>query len=1317
MTETTIARGAPRSLLTFLRKGRAGGAASTGQPPSGRKARFWNVKRAIAVAMMLLIPLVGIFGATAANAKEDEGVMKFAFYKIASSTTAFFSTVQDPDSKINGFSDSWKSVLEDPGSAGSMLGYADPSFSSVSGWLASGLSGSSDAIGYDTLLIQREDDSGSTHASATYRGMVDYAYFGAALKGMGLDGTSTGLSLGFMNVFSGGVVMLLYILSGAVDFLFTSAISVLDFLNPFKLFYLGVAAINADFARGMVGGSTGDLGALSGLASWIGGWYRTLNAMSWAVLVPVFIGVLLFSLFMFKKMDRGGAVKKLMIRIAFIGLGLPLLGSMYTGMLSSMGDTSSSGNAGSTRAVMSTYVDFESWAMKSRLAIPDGAVVAWDAYAGQPTDQAQAKVRNTALAINNQSLGLRLTPIVSAGDYDASWSNKILQGMDNEDSSSLSTYSKTVDMLARFMNNSQVSAASFETAAKGSLTQSSYYKDNGETVKNWFESLDNDAQGLSDLDEGPESEKISPWHNPLIAVQKGSGLQGSYGAGGRQFTTGANSCYSYNALQIVGNGSGSPRACNLAPLAMYNYLNTDFGSKSMTMYSSQNAQSEATRSIHNSVNQVGTGTMSFLYWFNTVVLLGSFVLIGLGYGFSLIFSSIRRSFQIMTAVPFATLGALAAIAKVVVYSVALILEVVVTIFTYTIVQEFLISLPQIIEMPFAKVLNNGSTGALAGFVMFLTSGWAFGMVVTVLSIVGVVIFTIMAMRVRKMLVKAVEEAVTKLVEKFMDTQTGMPSGGKMAPALAGGLASGAGAAASNRMMNGGMGKGPARTPAPGTGNGNEKGGPAGIQTAGGTTNMGPGPDGGAGGQLQIEGGGQLDINESGAAGNGDPGSPAGEPAHGAAGGSASDEVALGRDVEVNGLSKPDSGNVRAPQVEDDVMSGASESVDQSVEGYKEADSKRLAAGTEGAKAVGHAGLAVGKGVAGDAAGAAESGGKAVESGGKAAAAGEEAKQKEADAGRSSLDKPDQRHAQKAMKAQQVSQAGGSVAKTAGLASATSGAGGKAAKAGEAAKAAKTVKAGEAAKATKAAKSGEAAKTVAPSGGQTRTSALSGTEGQASKQVTAPKSAPGGPVKAQPSTAASQSDQGRKVQAQHSAPSQSVSASGTQVGSNQRAAAGQSPTPSRTVGASQAPKPVGQSASRAPASQAPKQPTPASRPAPQPKQQGQAPKPVNKSATRAPASQVPKQQAPATRQAPQPRQQVQAPKPVSQSATRVPPSQVSAPAPRQQVSKSAPTQRLGQSPQPAASPKQAPAPRQAANPNRSPLASMDPKVDTRDDSRA
>lgn len=1008
------AQGAPRSLLTFLREGRAQAAPAVREP----RAKLWTSRRLVALAIALLIPIIAIggFAASAAQAADDDEMMKYSFYKAASATTSFFSAVQQPGS-TDGFSQSWQSTLADPGSAGSLLGYADPNFSDVQGWINSKLSGSSDAIGYDALLMRDGEDASKTLAPK-FQGMVDYAYFGAALNGMGLDSTGSGLGLPMVNWLSGGTILLLFVMGGAVDFLFNAIVSVLGMLNPFKLFYLGVSALSPTLADGMIGNGDDYVGPLDGLVEWIGGWYQALTSLAWGVMVPLFIAVLLFGLLLFKKMDRGGAVKKLFVRMLFIGLGLPLLGTMYTGMIDSMADASSEGNAGSARVVMSTYVDFEGWAENSRLAVPAGATIAWNASTSSPTGPALANVRNTALAINNQTLSLGLTAIVGNNSFDGTWAAKVMEGQKADTASPAATYTKVIEMLQRFQSGDKYTAATFENDVKGGVPQTDFFtKDDGAGVEEWFKNLNDPAQ----------INKADPSTNPVISVSQGTGLRASGSQSDRKFTSNIRSCTYTGQNLIIGN-EGAPRACNLSPLAMYNYLNTDFGPNSMTMYSSSNVASEATRAIHNSVSAVGTGTMSFLYWLNAVVLLGSFVLIGIGYAFSMLFASIKRSIQVVGAVPFASLGAIAAIAKVIVCSIALTLEVLVTIFLYKLVQEFLTSLPQIIEIPFAGFLNGGKSGENSGFVAFLVGGWGFAMVITVASIIGIIAFTVLAVRLRKSFVKAIEEAVTKLVEKFVDSQVGIPSPGALAPALAGGIASGAGAAAATKMMNK-NGKGAVSA---------TSGDPKQVRPEGVTTAGGVGQTATADQPMK----GQLEIT-SGADGNGDPGPPESpRPAGGPQEINVSEEVNIGRDVQQNGLSsRSERGDApRTPQVGDDALSSASHSMEDTAQGYKNAKNIRREAQEKGGQAAISAGETAARVFAGDARGAVEAGGRTVEHGGSAVASGEEAKAHKKDAGRSSLDKPDTRHQKNADRARTVSRAGGAAAQTASVAGASAGGG-------------------------------------------------------------------------------------------------------------------------------------------------------------------------------------------------------------------------------------------------------------------------------------
>jgi hypothetical protein len=944
-----------------------------GAPGASRPGFF---KRATATVLMLLLAGAAALAlSTPAKAAEDPA--NYSFYKLSSSLAAFFSNAQSPDEKAEKLKPGvWTSVLNDPGSAGSMLGYVDPDFSFSMEFLNSQISGSSSAVGYNTLIQSTQDGGGSTTQTP---GMLDYAHFGATLNAMGLDSMSTGLSLNIFLPIGGGLMMLLYIFTGVVDLIFIGMINTLKALNPFTLFYAGVHAVSPTFADGMTGGQAPP-GFLGGLSSWIGQWYGVLNDLSWAVLVPLFIGVLLLGLLLSKNMNRGSAIRKLIIRLVFIGVGLPLVGSMYTGVLNSMGDATKGGSSGSTQVVLSTYVDFQNWALKNRLYVPNKAVIEWDATGHKPTGRALANVRNTALEINKSTnpswSGITSTLNVAA---DQSWTDAAIKDTTGDAAGGLGGYMSTIDLLARYMSGAKVEAASFETAAKGDISTSAPYSNDEEgkkQVSEWFTKFSDPKKGLPEID---DDGTVSG--NPVISVANGTGLLATPAgqtSGNKRFTSPSQ----WGCQAFVSNGRGEPLNCNMSSLSLYNYLNTSFGTDSMTMYSSNKAASGATREMHSAVTQVGTGTMSGLYWLNSMVLLGSFVLIGVGYAFSMLFSNIKRSFQLITAIPFATIGALPAIAKVVIYSAAMILEVIVTLFIYRFVQVFLISIPQIVEVPFSAVLNAGSPLGDVPTSVHLVSGGTLPMVMTVLSIIALIIFTVLALRTRKTLVKAINEAVTKLVDKFMDTNVAPPGGGGMMPALAGGMASGAGMAAANKIMSGspaggakklgGPGAGPGGIaaggiPAAGGPGGPNDGGPAGVLPPGGGPPPPP-PGGGGGGAISNSHGGSP-------GGNGNPGSPLAlgpgpsVPGTGGIAGAASSDQSTARAVAAQGGLSDGPG----AQGSGDITDSMAASLDKSRAQYGAKDAATAGGAVAGGKAVLKGAEAAGRGMAGDAAGAASAG--------------------------------------------------------------------------------------------------------------------------------------------------------------------------------------------------------------------------------------------------------------------------------------------------------------------------------------------------------
>ena len=530
----------------------------------GESQRSTLLRRILAIFVALFIALAAVGGTAAAAHADDkeEDASKYSFYDAASSMASFFSITESPDAEKGINVENWGNLLGSTGSSGSMLGYLDPKLSLSSGWLNSQLSGSSDEIGYDTLHVD---------GAASHQGMYNYTQFGAALSGMGLDSTDNGFALSMTRGVSGLAILLLFLLSGTVDLLFRVVFSVLDFLNPFKLFYNGLYAINPELAQGMVGGDTSAWGPLSGLVSWISGWYQALNTMAWFGVVPLFIVFFLFSVLFLRSTSKMSQVKKILIRMVYLALGLPLLGSMYSGVLNSMTNSSDNSNMGSTKVVLSTYVDFENWMMNNRLALPGGATVAWDQDAHRPTAAAEQNIRNTALAINSMPDANGNSPFagiapINSGATAESWSNAVMNGGDTDTSGS---YEGVVNMLTSYMKGDQLSAATFETNAKGELNDLVRSKAvKASTVQDWFKFFE-DEKKLNDEPKMGKAEKAPAVdENPVISIDAGTGLNAS--GDGATIGFGTNAGTNLACGSKVAENDGTTTNCNMSSLAAYN---------------------------------------------------------------------------------------------------------------------------------------------------------------------------------------------------------------------------------------------------------------------------------------------------------------------------------------------------------------------------------------------------------------------------------------------------------------------------------------------------------------------------------------------------------------------------------------------------------------------------------------------------------------------------------------------------------------------------------------------------------------------------
>ncbi len=952
--------------------------------------------------------LIAVFGLTmiggSAYADKDKAE-KYDFYTLSSNVTAYFSDATKPG-EGDGLSadEGWTTIAQNASEGGNLLGYGDDDVSSFSGWLVSKATGSSNTVGYDSLKV-RDNDSSS--ANSAYSGVLAYAQYGSLLNALGLDSTSTGLGLHFQNMAFGSIMALLYLLAGGIDTIFSAVIWLLETLNPFKLFFSAISASSAAMANGMTGGQ-GVPVWMQSLDTWFSGWYQALVNLSWTVLIPLFLFVFIISSLMWKKGNALGGLKKLVIRVLFLGVGLPLIGSMYTASLGVMKDATAGAGMGATRVVISTFVDFENWAKKDRLAVPDNATLQWDSSKQAPTGASVNKLRQTTVAINKLANSGAFS---SVSDIDVSGLGSISTEAAKADTTSSGglkdfTYVAAMEMLLRYTTAQSYQASDFDTAIKGRISQQA--SSGQEQVKScattWF-NVQADGSTKADGKSGCSATKASD--NPVLKVREGSGLQASGESGTITFTTSGDK-YAGDWVMLGENFNGA----NLSALSMYNYLNTTFDKNSATTYSSSNAVSSATREYHNSVNLVGSAGVSWLYWVNGAVTLLCFIVLGLGYAFGMFTGAIKNSMHIITAVPFATLGSMAGIAKVVIYTFTMITEIIATMFIYRLVQEIILSIPSIFEGGLEHMFNS-----MGGFGVYLKNSGNVTLFTSLVSTVLLILLTWKMLHFRGAFVKGLNEAVTKIVDKFLDTNVAPPAGGgKLMPALAGGVGAGVGSAAANRLMSGrgGLGSGSGRGGASSglmAGSGGIQDGNGGVSGMGGGSMLsingtdGPGPDeigpgasggdpsapgGGGGGLLLSDGSGGVNVDNSTSNDN-----------SGALMTSESDRQ-LASEVDARGgLSEP--AQIEAgPQADatasskvannaDDAMSETAGSIQSTMDAHNKADKARVDQATSGVKAVWHGGKAAAKAYSGDVAGAAQDGQKALGDVQSAQTKGQEAK--------------------------------------------------------------------------------------------------------------------------------------------------------------------------------------------------------------------------------------------------------------------------------------------------------------------------------------
>lgn len=661
--------------------------------------------------------------------------------------------------------------------------------------------------------------SRSYTVSSNNQAVAAYLQYGHALQALGLDTVSSNqfdfMAIGRM--FLGYLSMSVYVGALVPQVAFSMAINVMRTLNPF----------NWMVSEAIGGGET--VPALAGVKGFVTDLYNVFAGMGLYVATLILaVGIGTSILFWRKSNNVGSHFKKFIIRLVFIAAGLPFLGMTYTAALNNASDAFAASAPMANKAVAATFVDFAAWAEKNNLALPEGMTIKVNGNgsgSGSGTvDMGGTTAPQTfALKINQASGSL-----VDGDDTDASNLTNNIMSSRYSGTGQLGKILEVFDLLNRFANSTRYTAGAYETYVKtisgGKMAEGLKVTGNKDkyTAVNNILSPNADASKLDNKntsfmsDGTPSTFAVSMSGGSIVYTGHGKISKYAPGTFYRKFENRA-SLLDKKRLGPRANAFGSATSSGtggLSTISMYNYLTTKFADDTVTNYSSTKLASDYVLDTHHSVSLVGGGVMGIVYWLNMVSILSFISVVGIVYAFGLIGGSVKRGIKMVTSIPFAAVGSVRAISKIVGITVSMIVQIYGTLIVYNLVVELFIASQQIFLTPLLTGFNNGNVSAaiIPGMtadyngVTAAVTGLTVPIVAFIMSIVNIVI-TIKAVKLRKTLVKSMDEAMAGWVDRFFDSDSARNNlnSRSLGDVVREGVSAGAGmaaAGAANRFVNG-----------------------------------------------------------------------------------------------------------------------------------------------------------------------------------------------------------------------------------------------------------------------------------------------------------------------------------------------------------------------------------------------------------------------------------------------------------------------------------------------------------------------------------
>ena len=445
------------------------------------------------LAMVLIVVL--LFGSNSNVVKADDATESYNLHTISNTLANIFSVgnmpkpwnkdtdggTEEDHSAYGGVAGVQPLAGSIAGSGGIVVGILTE-MTSLGDWLSAAISGSSTSYEYTTLqnIYTDNSDNGWGISNSAYY----YALYGKTLNDLGLDSVGFNVN-GDFNIgrFLTGILMLgAYLFANGAYGLFSGIIDILQVLNPF--WWLSGVAQNADGYFENVA-ATGETGAGAEIMRTFSQVYAAFANLSWGFTIPLMLALYFFGLFVMKKTR---STKRLLIRVVFLAIGVPLTGSLYTSFLNNMQDMFTSQLSSADEIVLSTFVDFEGWVKKSNLKLPNGEKIIINVSAnnqnGSVTTASTAAVRDLCYKINKSVYALNTSNLNSSEKNSSLSSNLVLEDIEFDSDGDMTNNTTkidadVVDLLWRYAKSSKLTASEYASYIQKQISDTEY--DNIET--------------------------------------------------------------------------------------------------------------------------------------------------------------------------------------------------------------------------------------------------------------------------------------------------------------------------------------------------------------------------------------------------------------------------------------------------------------------------------------------------------------------------------------------------------------------------------------------------------------------------------------------------------------------------------------------------------------------------------------------------------------------------------------------------------------------------------------------------------------------